>query len=106
MREFFGRTRSSLCSTECQGCGDLHGHTMVWTVLTPEVLQSVAGKARLAQKKAELIDTMITSCRNLEHNSTGVICTTMNQRPLCAIWQHQPDPETNDNEFTNSLQLL
>ena len=31
----FGRTRASLLSTECQGCGDLHGHTTVWTELTP-----------------------------------------------------------------------
>ncbi len=58
---------------------------MVWTVFTPKLLQFVAGKVRLAPIMTELIDTMITSCRNLEDNITSEIRTTMNQRPLCAI---------------------
>ena len=106
----FGRTRALLWSTECQGRGDLHGHIMVWTVLTPELLQFVAGKLRLAPIMSNLIDTMITSCRSFEDYITSVIRTTMNQRPLCAIWKHQPDPvngsDDGSDDFKNSLQLL
>ena len=102
----FWTTRALLWSTECQGLGYLHGHIMVWAVLTPKLLQFVAGKPRLAQKMTELIDTMITSFKNLEDNITSVIRTTMNQRPLCAIWQHQPDPVPDDNDFEKLVTIV
>jgi len=102
----FGQTRALLWSTECQGRGDLHGHIMVWTVLTPKLLQFVAGKLRLAPIMSELIDTMITSCRSLEDNITSVIRTTMNQQPLCAIWQHQPDPVNVPLDFEKLITIV
>jgi len=95
----FGQTRALLWSTECQGRGDLHGNIMVWTVFTTKLFQFVAGKLRLAPIMSELIDTMITSCRSLEDNITSVKRTTMNQQPLCAIWQHQPDPVNGSDDF-------
>ena len=102
----FGQTRALLWSTDCQGRGDLHGHIMVWTVLTPKLLQFVAGKLRLAPIMSELIDTMITSCRSLEDNITSVIRTTMNQQPLCAIWQHQPDPVNGSDDGSDDFKKL
>jgi hypothetical protein len=79
---------------------------MVWTVLTPELLQFVAAKVTLAPKMTELIDTMITSCRSLKDNITSVIQTTMNQRPLCAIWQHQPDPLDAPDDFEKLITIV
>jgi len=82
----FGQTRAGANATECQGRGDLHGHSLWWTVLTPEVLQFVANKERLAAKLAEVIDSMITSCMNLSDHITSVARKTLNQRPICPIW--------------------
>ena len=95
-----------LWCTECQGRGDLHGHIMVWTVLTPKLLQFIAVKLRLAPIMSELIDTMIKSCRNLEDNITSAICTTMNQQPLCAIWQHQTDPVNVPDDFEKLITIV
>jgi hypothetical protein len=30
----FGQSQAAANATECQGQGDLHGHSLVWTVLT------------------------------------------------------------------------
>ena len=65
---------------------------MIWTAVTPELLQFVAAKERLAQKVAEVINTMITGSMDLADHITSLVSTTMDQRPCCAIWQHQPDP--------------
>jgi hypothetical protein len=75
----FGQTRAGANATECQGRGDLHGHSLAWTVLTPEVQQFVANKERLAAKVCEIIDSMITSCMNLSDHITSVARKTLNQ---------------------------
>ena len=49
---------------------------------------------------------MITSCRSLKDNITSVIQTTMNQRPLCAIWQHQPDPLDAPEDFEKLITIV
>ena len=102
----FGQSRAAANETECQGRGDLHGHSLAWTVLTPEVLQFVANKERLAAKVAEVIDFMIISCMNLSDRITSVANKTLNQQLLCPIWQPQSNPVHDSLVYDNLVTMV
>ncbi len=84
----------------------MHGHSLWWTVLNPEVLQFVANKERLGAKLAEVIDSMITSCMNLSDHITSVARKTLNQRPICPIWQPQTNPVHDSVRYDNLVTMV
>jgi hypothetical protein len=86
-------------ATECQVCGDLHGHCPVWIELTPNVLQRIADQESLKQVVAEVIDTMTISSMGLSDHIKCVVDTSIGCRHHRAVWQHHHDRINNAIEF-------
>jgi hypothetical protein len=96
----FGRARAAYMATECQGCGDLHGHSPIWIELTPDVLQRAADRESLRQVVAEVIDSMTVSSMGLcDHITCVVRNNIMGNRPCRPAWKNNPNRINNAIEF-------
>ncbi len=49
---------------------------------------------------------MITGCMNLSDHITSVARKTLNQRPLCPIWQPQSNPEHDSLVYDNLVTMV
>ena len=60
-----GHTIAHFAALECQGRGSLHFHAVMWSGLTPELLQALATDdpdlSGLKAKAAEVLDSMATA---------------------------------------------
>jgi hypothetical protein len=96
----FGQARAAYMVTECQGRGDLHGHSPIWIELTQDVLQCAADQESLRQVVAEVIDSMTVSSMGLCDHITCVVCNNiMGNRPCRPAWKNNPNRINNAIEF-------
>ncbi len=89
----FGRTRAASLSTECQGRGTLHGHSLAWVEMTPPVLQRLAGRENFSDQISRILDSMITSSLKVSDHITSVLS---DKQPPVNVWRQDCNPEQRD----------
>ena len=57
----FGKARAFYAVLEAQCRGSLHCHFVLWTCLTPEMMQKVATQPGLARRVAAILDSILTA---------------------------------------------
>lgn len=56
-----GKTVAYYGTIETQARGSLHAHIVLWTAITPSVLQSVAHQKEIAQHVSRVIDSIVSA---------------------------------------------
>ena len=70
-----GKTMAHFAALECQGRGSLHFHTVVWSKLSPELMQALASDEHdEIAEQTKTLNTSPTVCTTTNENSRSVRC--------------------------------